>query len=166
MNPTSSHADTRSSSVESEADLRALFRAAAPATPPMDVDALLARAVLGQRQHTAGRARWALIGLAAGLLVLVGAGIGWQGARRVASGDEARANAALAAMQERIVTDVTRALRDTEQVMADAHEDGMKRVALLLRDDYRRRIAELEVEVQRLALAVNVADVRSAGNWQ
>ncbi|MCZ6796079.1 MAG: hypothetical protein O7J95_20920 [Planctomycetota bacterium] len=134
-----------------ESDFRELFRRTRPTPRPLDVGLLLAAARRPRGSDPPG-----LLRVAVALLVVLALGAtgGWAAARsesrRALARLEANVAIDLARVRREIVRDVAQALFEAQQNLLEAQEDNVKRVANLLRRDYRTRLARLEAE---LALA-------------
>lgn len=145
------------------ARLRALFRRSTPHGNPVDLERLLTTAAQRKRGwHGAfGRRRMA----AAALLLFCGAGCGWflawQEMKQEVALMHGSMGAQLRELRMEVVGELSRALDEYGKNLLEAQEDGMKKVALLLRNDYRPRLARLRSKVQGLAFAVEHAAFRS-----
>jgi hypothetical protein len=161
--PTNPNGDVPIDSEDDDRDLRELFRRTAPDVTPLDVAALLARANLLSAASQPRRYR-GLMAAAAVLLLIFGITGGWWAGRRAAADEAARIEASLASTRSQITRDLADALRTLQVSNQEAQRDELKRVAVLLRDDYRSRIAELEHWVGTLAMLVDKSDPASKWN--
>ena len=136
-----------------EARTRALFRQSAPRGEPVDLGALfLSTAGGGPRRSSLGRL------VAAALLLLSGAAVGWLAAREEAREEMVRLESSMSArfhtLRSEVVNELSGALSRYSEDLLEAQQDGMKKVAILLRNDYRPRLARLRNRVEGLALAM------------
>ena len=140
-----------------EARTRALFRQSVPRGEPMDLEALFRRAVGGGPRRSSWR--FSRKGLAAAaLLLLSGAAVGWLAARQEAREEMLRLESSLSAqfhtLRSEVVNELSDALSRYSEDLLDAQQDGIKKVAILLRNDYRPRLARLQSRLEGLALAM------------
>ena len=135
-----------------DGDLRALFERTAPADSPVDLNLLMAAVARQRSTRPPSRLGWAMAAAAA---MMVSVGGGWWAGRQSATSQVARMETALADSRLQITQDIAQLIEATQMVMAETREDEIKRVALLLRDDYRLRIAALGEELELLTMAVN-----------
>ncbi len=136
-----------------EARTRALFRQSAPRGEPVDLEALFLSAAGGGLR----RSSWRRL-VAAALLLLSGAAVGWLAAREEAREEMLRLESSMSArfhtLRFEVVNELSGALSRYSEDLLDAQQDGMKKVAILLRNDYRPRLARLRSRVEGLALAM------------
>ncbi len=140
-----------------EARTRALFRQSVPRGEPMDLEALFLRAAGGGPR----RSSWRRL-VAAALLLLSGAAVGWLAAREEVRAEareemlrlESSMSARFHTLRFEVVNELSGALSRYSEDLLDAQQDGMKKVAILLRNDYRPRLARLRSRVEGLALAM------------
>ncbi len=140
-----------------EARTRALFRQSVPRGEPMDLEALFLRAAGGGPRRSSRRfSRKGLV--AAALLLLSGAAVGWLAAREEAREEMVRLESSMSArfhtLRSEVVNELSGALSRYSEDLLEAQQDGMKKVAILLRNDYRPRLARLRSRVEGLALAM------------
>ena len=140
-----------------EARTRALFRQSAPRGEPVDLGALfLSTAGGGPRRSSFRFSRKGLV--AAALLLLSGAAVGWLAAREEARVEMVRLESSMSAkfhtLRSEVVGELSGALSRYSEDLLDAQQDGIKKVAILLRNDYRPRLARLRSRVEGLALAM------------
>ncbi len=144
-----------------EARTRALFRQSVPRGEPMDLEALSLRAAGGGPRRSSWRfSRKGLV--AAALLLLSGAAVGWLAAREEVRAEareemlrlESSMSARFHTLRFEVVNELSGALSRYSEDLLDAQQDGMKKVAILLRNDYRPRLARLRSRVEGLALAM------------
>lgn len=136
-----------------EARLRSLFRRTAPRGPAMDLEAFLAEG--GRRGPR--RPVWKRL-VAAALLVISGVAIGSfavrEEARREMEHLESSLRSELDTLRGELVSEVAGALARYSDDLLDAQQDGIKKLAILLRNDYRPRLARLRSQVEGLVLAM------------
>ena len=136
-----------------EARTRALFRQSAPRGEPVDLEALFLSAAGGGSR----RSSWRRL-VAAALLLLSGAAVGWFAAREEAREEMVRLESSMSAkfhtLRSEVVNELSGALSRYSEDLLEAQQDGIKKVAILLRNDYRPRLARLRSRVEGLALAM------------
>ena len=136
-------------------DLSQLFRRTAPEIPRLDPAGLLQNVGAIPREWRASSGRRLIVAAAAILLLLTGGFGGWWIARSAARAEAAEFEDALARTRKLIHLDLAEALRLTQNALLDEQQMARKRLAILLRDDYRARIAALETEIKGVALLVS-----------
>lgn len=136
-----------------EARTRALFRQSAPRGEPVDLEALFLSAAGGGPR----RSSWRRL-VAAALLLLSGAAVGWLAAREEAREEMVRLESSMSArfhtLRSEVVNELSDVLSRYSENLLEAQQDGIKKVAILLRNDYRPRLARLRSRVEGLALAM------------
>ncbi len=139
-----------------DAELSELFQKTAPVSPPVDMEKLLSGAAL--RNWTPARrlpAKWVVAAL---LLFTAGAGFGWYSSWSHGQRKVTRLQESVAANMERLdrqMGSLALAFHRSQEGILESQQDGIKQVANLLRNVYQARLAQLEVEVQELALIVD-----------
>ncbi len=147
--------ETASETPESleEARTRALFRQSTPRGEPVDLEALFLSAAGGGLRRSAWRRL-----VAAALLLLSGAAVGWFAAREEAREEMVRLESSMSAkfdtLRSEVVNELSGALSRYSEDLLEAQQDSIKKVAILLRNDYRPRFARLRSRVEGLALAM------------
>ncbi len=138
-----------------EARTRALFRQSAPRGEPVDLEALFLSAAGGGLRRSAWRRL-----VAAALLLLSGAAVGWFAAREEAREEMVRLESSMSAkfhtLRSEVVNELSGALSRYSEDLLEAQQDSIKKVAILLRNDYRPRFARLRNRVEGLALAMEL----------
>ncbi len=140
-----------------EVRMRTLLQQSVPRGEPMDLEALFLSAAGGGPRRSSWRfSRKGLV--AAALLLLSGAAVGWLAAREEARGEMVRLESSMSArfrtLRSEVVNELSGALSRYSEDLLEAQQDGMKKVAILLRNDYRPRLARLRSRVEGLALAM------------
>ena len=134
------------------ARIRGLFQRSTPRGDPTDLERLL---MIAATRGAKGTLRWKPLAVAA-LLLFSGAGLGWLLAQQEMKQEIARMQGGMAVQLRQlrldVVNELSQALQQCGQDLLRAQEDGMKQVAILLRNDYRQQLARLQTEVRELAI--------------
>ena len=124
-----------SSELPEEARTRALFRQSVPRGEPMDLEALSLRAAGGGPRRSSWRfSRKGLV--AAALLLLSGAAVGWLAAREEVRAEareemlrlESSMSARFRTLRSEVVNELSGALSRYSEDLLEAQQDGMKKV--------------------------------------
>ena len=142
-----------------DGDLHALFQRTAPPDRPVHVEVLLSAMAARQRLGSTGPGHWSLAAVAAIALLLASTTAGWWAGRRTAAAELAQVKADMATERAELGRDIAELIQATHTALSEAQQDHLKRVAVLLRNDYQTRIALLNNQFDQLALAVDRIDV-------
>jgi len=145
---------TPESSEDSYRDLHDLFRQTSPKAPPLNTDALLAAAAI-RRPVWGSKRYWALTGAAALVLITLGMAGGWWAGHSAVVVETAQIETTLNNIRAQIVQDLNQTIYASHKTVEEAHQDDIKRLALLLRNDYRTRLAKMKTNIETLAYNVN-----------
>jgi hypothetical protein len=142
-----------------EEEIRALFARTRPDAPTLNADRLLSLSRV-QALRLQRRAPW--LRAVAVLLAVVGAAgaggaVSREATRREVEGLRAQLEHAVNLSHRELTSEFARLLDATSDGLLAAQERSVKDLALLLRDDYRRRLAVLTGRVEELAVATVMA---------
>ena len=157
--PDSQHGDAHHGP---DSDLHALFQRTEPADRPVHVRSLLSAVAARRRPGPTGGWRWSVAAVAAVAVLLASTSAGWWAGRRTAAAELAQVKADMAGERAELGHDITQLIQRTCDALTDAQQDHLKRVAVLLRDDYQTRIAIVNGQMDRLAMAVDRIDATSS----
>jgi len=141
-----------------EDELARLFAAARPGADALDVDQLLAGAVL--RRLRRGRAGWLLASAASLLCALGGVVGGWQAGRQSAAAESKLLAESLSKHRQQVSLSSVRLVAASHRALQEDQQQWAKQVAVMVRRDYLPRIAALENEL--VYLNQSLADVKTA----
>ena len=151
MHPNDRERDKTSEALTRDEEFRALFERTAADAPQLSTDQLLVDLLREKRRGR--RTSRTLLLVSAAALVAIGAGAGWWASTHRQTLDDQQLARSLSELRRDVTGDLAEILHASQELMLESRQSDLKKLALLLREDYQHRLAELDAQWSGLILA-------------